>query len=113
MRINGTVRFPPGPPIDVKAVHITVRDITDFDGPAHIVASVDLPSLEVPPDGLDLPFDLEADAGDARRMYSVRVHADLSGSGAVEPGDLVTMTAHVVDPKQRDEAVLELQPVTG
>lgn len=113
MRINGTVRFPPGPPIDVKTVHITVRDITDFDGPARIVASVDLPSLEVPPGGLDLLFDLEADAGDSRRMYSVRAHADLSGSGAVEPGDLVTTTAQVVDSQKGDQAVLELHPVTG
>ena len=113
MRINGTVRFPPGQPKDVKTVHITVRDMTEMDGPARVVAAVDLPSLEVPADGLDLPFDLEANVGDSRRMYSVRAHADLSGSGTVEPGDLVTTTAHVVDAQKGDRPVLELQPVTG
>lgn len=118
MWINGTLRFPPGDAIDVAMVHITLRDITELDGPAAVVASVELPSLAVPANGLELPFALEADVGDPRRMYSVRAHADRSGTGAVEPGDLVTTTAHLVGAHlvgadKEDTPVLELQPVTG
>lgn len=113
MRISGTVRFPSGEPLEVEAVHVTVRDITDLDGPAPTVASLELPAARVPATGLDLPFTLDADVSDPRRMYAVRAHADRSGSGAVEPGDLVTTTAHVVRADDERRTVLEMEPVTG
>lgn len=113
MRISGTLRFPPGGQIKVTAVRVTVHDITEFDGPASTVASLDLPSTAVPATGLDLPFTLDVDVSDPRRMYSVRAHADRSGSGVVEPGDLVTTTAHVLRPEGQGRPVLELQSITG
>lgn len=113
MRVNGTVRFPPGDPMEVKAVHVTVRDVTELDAPAPAVASLDLPATVVPATGMDVPFTLEVDVGDPRRTYSIRAHADRSGSGAVEPGDLVTTTAHLLRAEGEGRPVLELHPVTG
>lgn len=113
MRLEGTVRFPPGEPVEAAAVHIAVRDITEMGGPARTVASVDLPPVAVSEDGLEVPFALDVDLDDPRRTYAVRAHADRSGSGSVEPGDLVTTTAHLVRPDTGDKPVLELEPVTG
>jgi putative lipoprotein len=111
MRLEGTVRFPPGEPVEAAALHIAVRDITEMDGPAPTVASVDLAHVTVPENGLDVPFAIDVDLGDPRRTYAVRAHADRSGSGVVEPGDLVTTTAHLVGPSTAERPVLELQPV--
>ena len=111
MEIRGTVRFPPGRPTEVRAVHITVRDVTEFDAPARTVAAVDLPPTVVPGDGLEVPFALDVDLEDGGRTYAVRAHADRSGSGEVERGDLVTTTAYVVRPGDPSAPVLELQPV--
>ncbi len=113
MRLEGTVRFPPGEPVEAATVHIAVRDITEMGGPARTVASVDLPPVAVPEDGLEVPFALDVDLDDPRRTYAVRAHADRSGSGSVEPGDLVTTTAHLVRSDPGDKPVLEMEPVTG
>lgn len=99
--------------MDARSVHVAVRDITEMDGPARTVASVDLPAVAVPEDGLDLPFSIDVDVDVARRTYAVRAHADRSGSGVVEPGDLVTTTAHLIRSEAGDRPVLDLQPVTG
>lgn len=112
MRLAGTVRFPPGEPIEVRTVHVHVRDITEMDGPAETVASVDLPGTKVPATGLEVPFALQVDASDPRRIYALRAHADRTGSGEVDPGDLVTTTAYVVRAENGDRPVLELQPVS-
>lgn len=113
MRLEGTVRFPPGAPMEARSVHIAVRDITEMDGPARTVASVDLPAVAVPEGGLEVPFTIDVDVDDPRRTYAVRAHADRSGSGVVEPGDLVTTTAHLIRAEAEDKPVLDLQPVTG
>lgn len=112
MQVTGSLRFPPSvDPLDVAAVHISVRDITELDAPAEIVAALDLDSLQVPASGLDVPFALEADLADRRRTYVVRAHADRSGSGSVSPGDLVTTSVHRVEPGVCAAVLLPLEPV--
>ena len=115
MQIRGMVRFPPGTPGEVESTRVLVQDITGFDGPATTVGSVELPRTEVPVTGMEVPFvvEVDSDLGDARRMYAVRAHADRTGSGEVEPGDLVTTTAYLVRGEDEEWPVLELQPVTG
>ena len=77
MRISGTLRFPPGDgPLETKRVHVSVRDITEFDAPAATLAELDLPDVHVPETGLDLPFEVDADLPDPARTYALRVYAD-------------------------------------
>ena len=112
MVIDGTVRFPPsGAPLEVAVVRITVRDVTEMDGPAPTVAEVGLPQVAVPPSGLEPPFSIDAHVDDPRRTYAVRAHADRSGSGEVETGDLVTTTTRMVDASANRPVILDLSPV--
>jgi putative lipoprotein len=111
MRITGALRFPPSnEPLRVARVEVTVRDITELDGPAPTVARVELPGLEVPREGSNVPVAIEAEL-DSNRTYAIRAHADVSGSGVVEVGDLVTTEAHVVRPAGDRTLVLPLHPV--
>lgn len=112
VQISGTLRFPPrGEPFTVARVHLAVRDVGELDGPARTIAQIDLPGVQVPAAGLELPFTVHADLPDPARTYALRAHADVDGSGAVKPGDLVTTSVHVVGPSDRP-AVLPLEPVT-
>lgn len=112
MRISGNLRFPAGQhSVEFERVWVSVRDISRMDAPAETVARVDLGPLKVPPGGIELPFSLEADVADPHKTFVLRAHADRTGSGAVEPGDYVTDTAHPVGPDQPPSAVLELRPV--
>jgi uncharacterized lipoprotein YbaY len=109
MQISATLRFPPlGQPLDVARVRVTVRDITELDGPARTVAQLDLPAVHVPPDGVDVPFTVAADLADPARTYALRAHADVTGSGSVTAGDLVTTTAHPVAANNQQPLLLPL-----
>lgn len=112
VQISGTLRFPPrGEPLTVARVRIAVRDVSELDGPARTVAQLDLPGVHVPPAGLELPFTVHAELPDPARTYALRAHADTDGSGAVNPGDLVTTSVHLVGSSNR-LAMLPLEPVT-
>lgn len=111
VRVTGVVRLPPaGGPYAVARVRISIRDVTEADAPAATVASVDLPAVQVPAAGLDLPFTLDVPL-DPRRTYAVRCHADRDGTGTVNLGDLVSTTVHVVSPVAPSHVVVPLQPV--
>ncbi len=80
------------------------------DGP--VLAEVGLPMVSVPPDGLELPFTLDADdVDDPGAVFTLRAHADRSGSGNVESGDLLADVTTPVDPTGEEPVVLELAPV--
>lgn len=114
MRLSGTVRFPPSEGgLKVGALRVAIRDVSDFDAPALTVASVTLGPLDVPAAGQDVPFSVDADLerGPGRRTYEARAHADRSGSGEVDPGDLVTTSANFVDPDHPWPLELVLFPV--
>ena len=113
MRVTGIVRLPASDaPYRVDGVRVSVRDVTELDGPAPTVAESELPGLEVPGTGADLPFELDA-ALDPRRTYAVRAHATRGGSQEVEVGDFVSTTAHLVAPDQQSRLVVPLDPVGG
>jgi len=100
------VRFPPsGEPVRVAVVRIALRDITEAGAPARTVAEVRLPEVLVPDTGLELPFAIDADIDDPRRIYALRAHADRSGSGSVDVGDLVTTTTTTIDTAGGDKGV--------
>jgi hypothetical protein len=111
VRVTGIVRLPASDaPYRVDGVRVSVRDVTEHDGPALTVAEYELPGLEVPAAGADLPFELDATL-DPRRDYAVRAHATRGGSQEVEVGDFVSTSRHRVAPDQR--LVVPLDPVGG
>jgi hypothetical protein len=91
---------------------VSVRDLTEVGGPAETVAERELPGIEVPASGTDLPFELDAEL-DPGRTYAVRAHAGRGDSRSVEAGDLVSTTAHVVGPSYQSGLVVPLQVVGG
>lgn len=109
--VAGVLRMPPGGGT-YDRVRVSVRDVTQFDGPAQTVAVQDLPRVVVPDTGLELPFTLDADLRPGH-TYVVRAHADRGGTGSVEPGDLVSTIAHEIGPAGRIGVVVPLQPVDG
>lgn len=112
MQIRGTLRIPGrGAPLEIARIRITVRDITEFDAPARTVAQLDLPAVHLPADGADVPFTMDTAPVDPTRVYALRAHADVDGSGSVTVGDLVTTTAHLVHPDHRRPLLLPLDPV--
>lgn len=113
VRVTGIVRLPASDaPYRVDGVRVSVRDVTELDGPALTVAERELPGLEVAATGTDLPFELDATL-DPRRTYAVRAHATRGGSQAVEAGDFVSTTAHLVAPGKSSRLVVPLDPVGG
>lgn len=109
MQIAGAVRFPPSSgPAEVAVVRVTAHE--SVGGP--VVAEVGLPLVSVPAGGLELPFTLDTgDVGAVGAAFTLRAHADRSGSGSVEPGDLVADVTTPVDPTGEEPVVLELTAV--
>jgi uncharacterized lipoprotein YbaY len=114
VRVTGAVRLPPADgAYAIARVRVSVRDVTEADGPAPTVASVELPAVQVPAAGMDLPFTLDVPV-DPRRTYTVRAHGDRDGSGSVESGDFVSTVAQVINPAvPPSHLVVPLQPVGG
>jgi hypothetical protein len=112
VRVTGILRLPPSDsPYRVDRVRVSVRDVTELDGPAETVSERELPGMEVPASGADLPFELDADL-DPRRTYAVRAHASRGGSASVETGDYVSTSSHVVGGRAYQEGlVVPLQVV--
>jgi uncharacterized lipoprotein YbaY len=95
---------------------VRVEDVTTADAPSVTVAQrvldqVPLPSAE----GDSLPFEIPVSTAalDPKRRYSVRVHADVSGTGTVTSGDFVSTRSYPVQVEQSVETgpTVQMQPV--
>jgi len=71
---------------------VVLEDVSRADAPSRVIAAQDLGPRAFRA-GEHIPFRLPAGAVDAKHMYSVRVHVDISGSGEVERGDYVSTDA--------------------
>lgn len=90
-----TVKLMPG--TTAPGAHITLRaqveEVSAADAPARVVARKILPGVR-----LDRPqhLTLETPPPDPGARYTVRVHADLDGSGRITSHDLITTRAYPV-----------------
>jgi putative lipoprotein len=96
--VRGEIVLPAGElPDQAAEVVVQVEDVSRADAPSRVVGEQRLRRVELLPGGR-LAFEIEvpADELDERMSYSVRAHVDVSGSGEVEPGDLVTTQSYPV-----------------
>lgn len=102
-RVRGLVRLPERVPPEAAAVTVRVEDVSRADAPSVTVGEQTLE--HVPLIGGALPFEVVVPVGriERRARYVVSVHVDVTGSGRVEPGDLITTQAYPVLTQAADE----------
>ena len=90
--VSGEVVLPGGDlPVKAAAVVVRVEDISRADAPSTVLGEQRIDHAELAAHRA-IPFTIEvpADLVDERALYSVQAHVDLSGSGEVETGDLIS-----------------------
>jgi uncharacterized lipoprotein YbaY len=112
--VRGEVVVPPFVrPAEAAELVVQVEDVSRADAPSIVVGEQRRPAVRLE-GGAVLPFVVEVPASlvDARHSYSVRAHIDMSGSGEVEVGDLVSTRSYpVLTRGYGDEAVVDVQLV--
>ena len=92
---------------------VQVEDVSRADASSIIVGEQRIPRVPLQA-GMVLPFTVEIPAGRVvpTHSYSVRVHVDMSGSGKIEVGDLITMQSYpVLTQGYGNEANVTVKPV--
>ncbi|MCI0636571.1 MAG: YbaY family lipoprotein [Actinobacteria bacterium] len=100
-------------PAEAAELVVQVEDVSRADAPSIVVGEQRLLGVQLY-GGAVLPFEIEVPAGlvDERHSYSVRAHVDISGSGEVDVGDLVSTQSYpVLTRGYGDEAVVEVRLV--
>ena len=96
--VHGVVVLPPGElPAEAAELVVQVEDVSRADAPSTVIGEQRLSRVPLSP-GSAIPFALDVPAGlvESGHSYSVRAHVDVSGSGEVEVGDLVSTQSHPV-----------------
>ena len=96
--VRGEIALPTSGPLGTSAdVIVQVEDVSRADAPSIVVGEQRQHGVFLH-GGAVLPFAVEIPARfiDERRSYSVRVHINMSGSGNVEVGDLVSTQTYPV-----------------
>lgn len=90
-------------------VHVRLEDVSRADAEAELVAELTLPLAASLPAGAELPFAIIAPEIDGHARYSVRAHVDVSGTGDVTVGDLLSTAAYpVLTLENPDEVTVEV-----
>ena len=96
--VTGEIVLPPGDyPAPAAELVVQVEDISRADAPSVMIG--EFRRRNVPLRGgetIRFRIEIPADRIDERRLYSVRAHADMSGSGHVKKGDLLTTRSYPV-----------------
>lgn len=92
---------------------VQIEDVSRADAPSKVVAEKRIPNPKLEP-GEAVPFELEVpeEAIDEKAIYSVRAHVDVSGSGEVEEGDLLSTRSYpVITRGYSEEARIEVRQI--
>jgi putative lipoprotein len=84
---------------------VQVEDVSRADAPSTVVGEQRVRDVQLTPGGR-LRFHVEVPASrvDPRLNYSLRAHVDVSGTGEVESGDLLTTQSYPVLTTEEDDA---------
>lgn len=77
-------------------VRVRVQDTSRSDAAASTVAEEVIRGVSIVPGAQGIPFTVRGIPQNAGARYSVRVHVDVDGSGAVTRGDYVSTQSHPV-----------------
>ncbi|MBH0780886.1 hypothetical protein [Nocardia bovistercoris] len=95
-RVRGTVILPADAPARTAPVLVEVRDVTSMDGPAPVVGSIVLANVPIRPGGR-CAFELFTPDMELSVSLSLRCHIDISGTGVIDTGDLLSTRSIPVD----------------
>ncbi len=111
--VRGRVRMPQGGlPAEAASILVAVEDVSRADAPSVVVGEQHLRHVRLT--GQDVPFEVEVpgELVQERARYTVRVHVDVTGTGIIERGDLVSTQSHpVLTGGNPDEAVVPVKTV--
>ena len=96
--VRGKVVIPRGKtPSDAAELIIQIEDVSRADAPSKVVGEQRIPNPKLEA-GESFSFEIEvpAEAIDDKGLYSVRAHVDVSGSGEVEKGDMLSTQSYPV-----------------
>jgi uncharacterized lipoprotein YbaY len=93
--VRGKVRFTDA--VSAPAtIHVRLEDVSRADAASTLMAELVLPLATSLPAGAELPFAIIAPHSEERASYSVSVHVDVSGTGDVTVGDLLSTVSYPV-----------------
>jgi putative lipoprotein len=95
--VRGRIVLPQGDlPSEAAMIVVAVEDVSRADAPSTVVAEQHLEHVSLA--GGEVAFDVDVPSGliEERAHYTVRVHVDVTGTGIVERGDLVSTQSHPV-----------------
>lgn len=90
-RIRLAAAVPPG-----AIARLKVEDVSRLDVAAVVLAELALPLPRGAADGAEIPFSMAVPVPDGQPTIGVRVHLDITASGDVTPGDLLSVRAYPV-----------------
>jgi putative lipoprotein len=95
--VTGEVVMPSVALPEAANLIVQVEEVSRADAPSLVVAEQRQNRVQLRP-GAALPFVIEVpiEMLDERNSYSVRAHVDVSGSGEVEVGDLISTRSYPV-----------------
>ena len=112
--VQGEIVLPDGElPGEAAELVVQVEDVSRADAPSRVVGEQRVRDVHLAPGGR-LPFQVEVPAHDVDPglSYSLRAHVDVSGSGEVEPGDLLTTQSYpVLTTDQADAPTVAVQRI--
>lgn len=83
------------PRVEAARVLLEVRDVTLLDVASEVMTSCTLERVAIAPNRL-VTFELDVPESEPERSLSLRVHVDITGSGQVLAGDLLTTASQSV-----------------
>ena len=112
--VHGEIILPSADiPTQIADLVVQVENVSRADAPSVVIAEQRQSSISLP-SGAALPFAVEvpAELVDERDSYSVRVHIDVSASGEVDVGDLVSTRSYpVLTRRHGNEARIHVERV--
>lgn len=93
--VSGAAVVPAEAHTGTARLRVEVRDVALADAPSVLLAARTYPGVQVRP-GARLPFTVTVDDVPDGAVLSLRVHVDVSGDGAVAPGDLLSTQFHLI-----------------
>jgi putative lipoprotein len=94
--VSGVIRFPSlAGGLTVRTLRVSIRTVAPADAPdTELAAAVVASDIVVPPSGTSVPFEIPVDLPTGTEV-AVRAHADVTGTGRVQVGDLVSTARHL------------------